>query len=81
MTSAEYHPPQWVDCSGPAYKRAARPSSLFLLSLSPRTARGEKEMKTGIPVPWVGFGKQSISLCRLSMNNPPTARGWDFREF
>jgi hypothetical protein len=38
-------------------------------------------MKTGIPVPWVGFGKQSISLCRLSMNNPPTARGWDFGSF
>jgi hypothetical protein len=32
----QYHPRQWVDCSGAAYKTAARPSVLDISPLAPR---------------------------------------------
>jgi hypothetical protein len=46
-------------------QRAARPSSLFL-SLYPRAARVEKDRKNENP---------RCALCRLGLNNPPTAVG------
>ena len=54
----------WIGQAQPT-KRAARPLC-FLLSLSPRTARREKARKTEIP---------GTALCRLKLNDPPTAVG------
>src|SRR6266852_1069475 len=53
-----------MNCSGAAYKMAARPPGLVVLSLSPRSARGER--KNGNP---------GCPSCRPGLNNPPTAVG------
>ena len=61
----EYHPRQWVDCSSLAYE-GSRPPPSVLFTSSPRAARGGRKGKTGIP---------GAPLCRLYLNNPPTAVG------
>ena len=53
-----------MDCSGAAYKTAARP--LGFGYLSPLAPRGEREGKPGI---------SGAPLCRLELNDPPTAVG------
>ena len=65
VKSPKSHPRQWVDGSGPAYRRAPRPFPLFFFS-SLFLAFARKRIKTGTG---------GLVLSRSDLNHPPTAVG------